>query len=162
MPMPNQTILQAMVTEQTCGDACWHARDEICRCSCGGKNHGCLRTADGEQPNRTRKLKGAMYQLMAIQNYNEEDNLNTANHIYQLERTIEQTGIDKGVFTYGDINWAEGYRMEHLPTYVKTASEGEVKRWPELSAWRDVPFMDVWNRPVTLWVRIDLLHLMPK
>ena len=33
MPIPKQTLIQAMITEQTCGDACWHAKEDICRCS---------------------------------------------------------------------------------------------------------------------------------
>ena len=101
-----------------------------------------------------------MYQLIAVQTYSEHGH--TSDLLYKLEKQIEQTGIDKKVFTWGDINWAEGYRMEHLPTYIKTASESEVNRWPELSTWRNVPFADVWNRPLILWVRADLIHLVPK
>lgn len=43
MPIPQKTMLEALYTEHTCGDACWHAHEDICRCSCGGRNHGCLR-----------------------------------------------------------------------------------------------------------------------
>jgi hypothetical protein len=157
MPIPSQTIFQAMITEQTCGDACWHAKEDICRCSCGGKNHGCLRTEDGQQPARTRKIKGAMYQLAAVQTHGDD-----GQNLFDLQRKIENTGMTQGLFTHGDLYWAEGYRMEHLPVFIKTASEGEVKRWPELSAWRDVPFADVWNRPQTLWIRIDFIQLVPK
>ena len=41
------------MTDATCGDACWAARSDVCRCSCDGKNHGITRTADGERPTRT-------------------------------------------------------------------------------------------------------------
>jgi len=30
-----------------CGPACWEAREEVCRCSCGGVNHG-IHRHDGE------------------------------------------------------------------------------------------------------------------
>jgi hypothetical protein len=162
MPLPNQTLTQALITEQTCGDACWHAREDICHCSCGGRNHGCLRTDDGQQPVRTRKLKGGMYQLAAVQVYDSDDNHDTSHKIYQLERDLINKGMTDKLWTHGDIYWAEGYRMEQLPTFVKTASESEVNRWPELSAWRNVPFSDVWNRPVVLWLRIDFMGLMNK
>src|SRR6476660_3896296 len=60
------STLIAYMTEQTCGDACWHAREDICRCSCGGKNHGCLRDANGDQPVRTSRIDGYMYELRAV------------------------------------------------------------------------------------------------
>lgn len=159
MPMPNQTIFQAIVTEQTCGEACWRAKEPSCRCSCGGRNHSCLVNEDGEQPARTRKIKGAMYQLAAVQTYGKD---NAQQLLFDLQRKIENAGITQGLFTHGDLYWAEGYRMEHLPVFIKTANEGEVNRWPELSAWRDVPFADAWNKPLTLWVRIDFMNLVPK
>ena len=30
------------LTEATCGFNCWLAKEHICRCSCGGKNHGIM------------------------------------------------------------------------------------------------------------------------
>ncbi len=44
--------IAAYLTEHTCGEACWEAREDICRCACGGRNHGCMRSADGVQPAR--------------------------------------------------------------------------------------------------------------
>jgi hypothetical protein len=38
--------LFAIMTEATCGEACWSAKEEVCRCSCGGKNHGIYKTDD--------------------------------------------------------------------------------------------------------------------
>lgn len=54
------------LTGSTCGEACWHAREEICRCSCGGKNHGCLKSGNGEHPERTAKIDGKRYKLAAV------------------------------------------------------------------------------------------------
>ena len=45
----------------------WHAREDICRCSCGGRNHGILRNG-GEQPERTSRKGRAIYKLIAITN----------------------------------------------------------------------------------------------
>ncbi len=52
-------------TQSTCGEACWEAREDICRCSCGGKNHGILRKG-GERPQRTRKMQQYRYTLQAV------------------------------------------------------------------------------------------------
>jgi len=158
MPIPNKTILEALYTEQTCGDACWHAKEDICRCSCGGKNHGCLRTEDGEQPARTRRIKDMMYQLVAVSP--SPDVCSCANDAYkpidELHKSIIDRGIAEGKFTFGDIYYAEGYRMHALPCYTKTATDSEIKRWAELSMWRNT---DKWFKPLTLWVRIDMLEL---
>jgi len=156
--MVNQSILQAMITEQTCGDACWHAKEDICRCSCGGRNHGILRTADGERPERTRKIKGAMYQLIAVSPAPEvcECAHDAYEPIDNLHRTIENRAIERKVCTFGDIYYAQGYRMEHLPVFTKTASDGEIERWPELAIWRN---SGKWFKPLTLWLRVDFISL---
>lgn len=54
-----------MLTGSTCGDACWHAREEICHCSCGGANHGIL-TRGGCQPVRAGKIDGNQYEVVAV------------------------------------------------------------------------------------------------
>jgi len=58
--------IAAFPSEATCGEACWEAREDICRCSCGGRNHGCLRSADGVRPERSAKLNGHRYVLKAV------------------------------------------------------------------------------------------------
>lgn len=61
---PRGTVL-AVLTSQTCGEPCWHAREEVCRCSCGGKNHGCL-THGHERPERHAKIDGHAYRLAGV------------------------------------------------------------------------------------------------
>ncbi len=56
----------AILTASTCGEACWHAREELCRCSCGGANHGCLKRADGIQPVRTCRVSGVRWKLAGV------------------------------------------------------------------------------------------------
>lgn len=57
--------LMAILTSTTCGEPCWHAREEVCRCSCGGRNHGCLANG-GARPQRTAKIDGHRYKLSAV------------------------------------------------------------------------------------------------
>lgn len=59
-------MLNFILTGHTCGDACWHAREDVCRCSCGGKNHGILCGTHGEQPERTSRKDGRVYKLVAV------------------------------------------------------------------------------------------------
>ena len=158
MNYPNKDLIQAIYTERTCGDACWRAKDDICHCSCGGRNHGCLRGEHGEQPPRTKKIKGMMYQLIAVSPNPEV--CQCANDAWRpIEdqlKTIEDRAIKTGVCTYGDLYYAEGYRWNNLPCYAKTPSDGEIERWAELTLWRN---KTNFYKPLCLWLRVDLLQL---
>ena len=59
----DQAIL-AVLTEATCGTSCWEAREDVCRCSCGGKNHGIA--TQGKRAARTCKAGRARYELVAV------------------------------------------------------------------------------------------------
>ena len=67
------SAFEVILTDATCGEACWRAREDVCRCSCGGANHGIQRSGEGEQPTRTRRVKGERYELAAIVGYSRED-----------------------------------------------------------------------------------------
>ncbi len=73
--MAIHNIIEAMTTGATCGEACWCAREDICRCSCGGKNHGIMRTPDGVKPERTSHKHGKVYKLVCVTDYNEAFNI---------------------------------------------------------------------------------------
>src|SRR5580692_7655269 len=64
-------MLHHIFSEQTCGEACWSAREDECRCSCGGKNHGILRTATGTRPARESKIAGVRHTLHSVGSYRE-------------------------------------------------------------------------------------------
>src|SRR6476469_507082 len=116
--------LVAYLTEQTCGDACWHAREDICRCSCGGKNHGCLRDASGDQPVRTSRIDGYMYELQAVG--------------YDLDKVGDKINEDAnlyGIYTYNTARSRDAmYRG--APAKTRYATQSQVDRWPELAAYR--------------------------
>ena len=103
-------MLATHLTENTCGEACWGAVEDICRCSCNGANHGCTRTEYGVQPARTRRIQGVMYQMAAVEAY----------PTYSC-KAVSMRALENAQ-RMGDI--------------LKTASQSEVARWPELAAWR--------------------------
>lgn len=55
-----------VMTATTCGAACWYAREPVCRCSCGGENHGVLLKDGAEQPVRQRRALGRVFELVAV------------------------------------------------------------------------------------------------
>lgn len=120
------------ITGSTCGDACWHAREEICHCSCGGANHGVLRDG-GDQPTRTCKIGGQFYELSAIAtSWREADDTVTA-IINERFPGLHHAG-------YGEF-WPETYR----PVIYRQISATQAK-WPEVMA---VPGAQrlIWSRP---------------
>lgn len=141
-----QTLIEAMYTEATCGEACWCAREDVCRCSCGGKNHGILRTADGQRPERTAKIDGSRYVLLAVGCDGISEQARTLNRANGPRRVDKIT--DTLTYTYF---WEE--TDKHAPARVKPASKDQVARWPELTAWRTEN--RYFNPVYLLWKRQD-------
>ncbi len=123
----------AYLTGHTCGDACWHAREEVCRCSCGGANHGILNKG-GVRPERTSKKNGAMYILAGVA---------PTYHDAQVEaRNIENDcfpGMDANA--YG--NWRDS---QVVPVIVRKASDTQLK-WTEVAACTGQNIHLIWRLP---------------
>ena len=144
---PHVSLLEAILTQSTCGESCWHAREDICRCSCGGKNHGCLRDGNGDRPVRSAKIDGDRYTLSMVGSY---DNYH---EIASETRRINESFGPREVFTYGygnsiDYPWRE--TDKHAPARLKPASKDQIAKWPELSAFRDLP---PYRSVYLLWVK---------
>jgi len=158
MPIPHKTLVEALLTERTCGDACWHAREDICRCSCGGKNHGCMRDDDGNQPARTKRVKDSFYQLVAIEAHSDTDcQATTRLPLYESQRNINHKAISSGRYEHHEIYGTQAFATKQLPTMLRIASEAEINRWPEFTQWRGkfTPLC----KPLALWVKSDMLDL---
>ena len=130
------------ITSTTCGLNCWHATEDVCHCSCGGANHGCLRRADGVQPVRTRKIDGLMHELRGVGLVEAEAQaINAAAGIkYKYAHTARQ-------------NFGEPQPRAR----VRPATKSEIERWPELTAYRDLQATQKpWERRSVdlLWVRV--------
>lgn len=148
--------LMAFLSEATCGEACWEAREDVCRCSCGGKNHGCLRSTDGVRPVRNAKIDGFRYELKAVGTglYNEAEAINRANGYRSIEKISD-------TLTY-HYWWHE--TDKGAPARLKNATKDQLARWPELAAYREkiaqlqaanecyAVYIKEW--PELLWVRV--------
>ncbi|MBK9497279.1 MAG: hypothetical protein IPO08_22725 [Xanthomonadales bacterium] len=141
---PDIGTLISFLTDTTCGEACWSARDDTCRCSCGGKNHGVLRTVDGDRPARTCRISGDIYTLRAVGREHEldaeADNLCRAVGPYRVDEVCE--GLTYRYY------WKA--TELHAPARPKPATKDQIKRWPELSAYRN---LEPWEWAVLLWVK---------
>jgi hypothetical protein len=115
--------MTATLTDQTCGEACWAARESICRCSCGGKNHGILQR-DGERPERSARIRGRRYVLAAIGSFTE---------------------IRSQSYSANEESWQ--VRSMHVAEDSQASSAQQT--WPEVSAWMDSHGNEI---PRLLWV----------
>lgn len=141
-----------IITGATCGDNCWYAREDTCRCSCGGANHGCLLTADGIKPERTSRIEGFMYTLTGsapvaslrdTEAYRDE----CRNLQSELIRQADALNKASGFTYYGAYNIG-GMNARGTPAKIRTATKSQVANWPELAAYRSNQFP-----PYLLWTR---------
>jgi len=150
------SAIAAFLTEATCGEACWQAVEEVCRCSCGGKNHGCMRTADGVRPQRTAKIDGYRYTLQAV-----------GTDLYDAAVAINKAAGFKAIDKISDTltyhySWSE--TDKGAPARLKSASQKQIDTWPELASAREAiaavkasthcynDVINVW--PSLLWVKV--------
>ena len=145
--------IAAFLTEATCGEACWHAREDICRCSCAGKNHGCLRSANGEQPIRTARIDSFRYELRAI-------GIGTDTNVWKQAKQINTDAGPRSVQRVTD-TLTYTYRWETTdkgaPARIKRATESQITHWPELTAARE-QIAEIKSKPFT-WIEIE--HAWP-
>ena len=128
-------MVEAILTSTTCGEGCWYARETTCRCSCGGKNHGCLLEDGAERPARTSKIHGVLYTLAAIGHYSE-----LAKEADRLLREIGPRDVVHGYKYY----WRP--TDPGSPVYLKCATKAQLGAWKELAG--------VKNHAYLLWMAI--------
>lgn len=139
--------MEIIITGTTCGESCWAAQEDICRCSCGGRNHGVLRTSDGSRPERTSKINGIMYRLIAVGTMHE---IGLA--LRKRQDEIRDAGVEKTRWGSPDYYCNDrGSRFQE-----RKASLSAIAAWPELTAARSVPAGTRWyDIPCqTLWERV--------
>lgn len=121
----------AIMTETTCGEACWCAMEDVCRCSCGGKNHGIFRRG-GSRPERTCKIKGMLYKVHTIcQSYYEAKKL-----CYELRKAANDVSKYTGLVYYD----SEPGDMYHS----KSITPNQAK-WPEVQNVAGAKYI-IWQR----------------
>ena len=125
------------ITDATCGEACWAAREDVCRCSCGGANHGCTRS--GTVPERTSKINGYMYKLIAVGGYAE------------IESQGRELSKEAGEYYLYHCLSTRG-----APYRTKPASKSQIERWHELERYRNLTDHRRWQEsPRLLWERMQ-------
>lgn len=143
--------LEVYITDTTCGEACWRALEDICRCSCSGRNHGCMRDENGVRPARTSKIKGYVYQLLAVGTYG-----NTEKQADEIKRRcLDEELVPVKVYGGGYRSLGDDQRAGY-PVKTRVANASEEQRWPECAPFRERERWEWQRRPHLLWVRVDV------
>lgn len=127
-----------MLTDATCGYACWYAREEDCRCSCAGRNHGALLIDGAETPRRNCKIDGRRYVLGRIAYQGDSTTADRYSWANWIRRRTDALWASNGP---GAILWE------------RTASPSQIARWDELADARGLPAYV--RRPLLIWIRED-------
>ena len=100
---------------QTCNEACWEAREDVCRCSCGGANHGIYRHG-GKQPGRFCHKQGRAYKVVGI-----------FADWYECRKAVHP-------YVWPDGYNTPGQRTRCLPNEaVDEHATGHMLKWPEVA-----------------------------
>ena len=92
----------------TCNLACWMAREDVCRCMCGGENHGIMRHGE-EQPGRYCQRRSVQYELDSMYlSYFEA---------YRATEEIRRSGF-----------------MYHTDLAFSQKATGHMLKWPEVES----------------------------
>jgi hypothetical protein len=128
----------------TCGEACWEAKEDVCKCSCNGKNHGIRKR--GENPIRTKRVKGHLYYLQMVGN-----RIELMNIVNDLLPII--TGNKNANAAWYDFNPSKA----GSPMMLNYATSEQAKKWAELSQWKNLSEQDFYfESPAILWRREDI------
>jgi len=115
-------MVEAVLTATTCGEGCWFAREKVCRCSCGGKNHGCLLKDGAEKPVRNSKIDGERYELAAVGCYRD---------LYRQAAELLRVVPSRTVGGYGfKLRWTATEKGS--PVRLKSATKQQKESWKEV------------------------------
>jgi len=146
----------SIFSDITCGEACWYAKEDVCKCSCGGKNHGCLRTSDGHRPTRTAKIDGERYELVAVGKnlYSEAAQLTQGLGWQSIEHFEAWSPLEdsKTIMSYHHSYDRHGTTSGAV-IRLKPASKAQIANWPELAAFQDIPRYEA---VYLLWIRLEV------
>jgi len=152
--------VRAYLSDITCGENCWNAREDVCRCECGGRNHGIhLR---GENAVRACRINGLRYELIAV---------GTRRDLFkQAQDIVQAMDINDGIAWYEDGRLVQKYYSGQIGKYLppqrldslrnlqlKIATMAQCLRWKELEYFQIATEQERYQKePAILWQRKDI------
>lgn len=148
-----------------CGPQCWEARDDVCRCSCGGANHGIHRHKSPSLTGLKRQLVygGFIFELSQV-----AAPIDRGSGIYGpeiLDQKAQELNRKAGI-NYAFAHTSRNHFGEFPVAILRTPTDSQIEKWPELAEWRG-KVNAMYGKPTILWTRRDDLtqkiqqHLKP-
>lgn len=143
-----------------CGDNCWEAKDDLCRCACGGRNHGIRKKQPHcHQIKRSCIAFESVYELLEVEQPANAENelLPTANELCRpilLDNKARTLNKDAGIFYYPRAA-TDKKPVGYLPhAILRPLTESQTTKWAEARAWRDINPLSyaIYSKPRALWV----------
>jgi len=148
----------------TCGQNCWEAKEQSCRCECGGRNHGI--NLRGGNAIRTMRSGGVRYELVSVGNYKDLQK-NVEQMIRDLEVAAGTLRLVDGEYYSKSIGSDQWFRSGYVhPTkynsgrgeyLLKFASMAQCLKWKELEYFEVCSDRERYQKePAILWKRAPL------
>ena len=112
-----QNLIAIYMADRTCGEACWGAHQDVCKCSCAGRNHGIHRVEGEDQPTRTRRVQGRRYRLYAVAERRIVDEIESAVNCpnFWTEREHRRYNHNGAIAQRGTGHMAKWAEFENVP-----------------------------------------------
>lgn len=140
--------------DRTCGLACWMAKEEKCKCSCGGVNHGILKghaqIGANDVPVRKRRIGTTIYRLSNVVTVQPA---NQPADFYSTDKWKDYGwyAAEQLCRRYGMTGWLSvpNARNKQTPmAFFVRATKAAWPKWPETC--------NHGVRPYLVWVRDDV------
>lgn len=152
--------ITSIFSDITCGAGCWEAKEDVCRCSCGGRNHGIhLRGGSAE---RTAKIDGKRYKLLQVGKHRDLSKAGGA--------LLAEERVGSGEYTAKELYWTDSRDGETKPKgfvenwlklsgnkyRLKYATLAQLQKWEELAHFKVENSVARYHSDAALlWERID-------
>ena len=147
-----------LATMSTCADACWFAREDVCRCSCGGAQHGILLEKPTATPslipqmNNTTPMFGETGEQPAPAQPTERPKRTrrAGNNWYELNAVIEGYGA---AHRYASDNLdMKGFGGKGREQWIESVPNRLFGKWHELEGFQ--PTRSFQEHPHFVWLRL--------
>lgn len=136
-----------------CGPQCWEAKDDVCRCSCGGRNHGIRRNnAPGcEHLKRQLVYDGYIFELANVSEPHDMGYGHFSPSRFDDEAMAANTAAGIQFYYAHTARKHYGYFPVAI---VRVATDSQIAKWPELANWRG-KVSPLYGKPYLFWKRRD-------
>lgn len=148
-------MITGLFSMTACGPACWEARDDVCKCSCGGRNHGVHRhRVPGTAGLKRQKIySGFIFEFDRVSPPEDRGSGQYGPDVVALDRYCQELNTKAGV-RHLYAHTTRNHYGEFPIAIMRQATDAEINKWPELAEWRG-KVNGIYGKPYVVWLRRD-------